>query len=409
MPGKNKVLNRYLEPVLKKLIKKNQSFFIFGPRQTGKTFLVKKILKKLKNTIEYSLQNPAVRLNLESDPGRLIREIEAIEKPPYVFIDEGQKIPLLFDAVQYLIDEKKATFFITGSSARKLRRKGTNLLPGRVKRFFLDPLLWGELGWLKKSSIKPLALKNINYGLNYSFEDQLIFGSLPLVVLTKKEERESILTSYTQIYLEEEIRAEALSRKIGSFLRFLELAALESGTSPNLTKLSLESGVSLPAIKEFYQLLVDTLIVHRVDPYLKNARKRLLTSPRYYFFDLGVRNALSYLPLNQGLVKAQKGTLFEHAVILEVIRRIRALNKNYRLYYWRTANGAEVDCVVDTGEALIPIEIKSSSYVTLSEIKGLKIFLEDYKDRTSLGYVITLGKKPEKLAKNILALPWDYL
>ena len=229
------------------------------------------------------------------------------------------------------------------------------------------------------------------------------------MVLTKKEERESILTSYTQIYLEEEIRAEALSRKIGSFLRFLELAALESGTSPNLTKLSLESGVSLPAIKEFYQLLVDTLIVHRVDPYLKNARKRLLTSPRYYFFDLGVRNALSYLPLNQGLVKAKKRTLFEHAVILEVIRRIRALNKNYRLYYWRTANGAEVDCVVDTGEALIPIEIKSSSYVTLSEIKGLKIFLEDYKDKTSLGYVITLGKKPEKLAKNILALPWDYL
>lgn len=96
-------------------------------------------------------------------------------------------------------------------------------------------------------------------------------------------------------------------------------------------------------------------------------------------------------------------------MILEVIRRIRALNKNYRLYYWRTTNGAEVDCVVDGGKALIPIEIKSSSYVTLSEIKGLKIFLEDYKDRTLLGYVITLGKKPEKLAKNILAITWDYL
>jgi len=409
MPGKNKVLNRYLEPILQKQIKKNQSFFIFGPRQVGKTFLVKKILKKLKNTVEYPLQNPAVRLSFESDPGRLIREIEVLEKSPYVFIDEGQKIPLLFDAVQYLIDEKKASFIITGSSARKLRRKEVNLLPGRVKRFFLDPLLWGELGWLKKSSIKPLSLKNINKRINYSFEEQLIFGSLPLVVLTKKEERESILTSYTQIYLEEEIRAEALSRKIGSFLRFLELSALESGTSPNLTKLSVESGVSLPAAKEFYQLLVDTLIVHRVDPYLKNARKRLFTSPRYYFFDLGVRNALSYLTLNQGLIRAQKGVLFEHAVILEIIRRIRSLNKNYRLYYWRTASGAEVDCVVDTGKTLIPIEIKSSSYVALSEIKGLKIFLEDYKDKTSFGYVITQGKKPEKLTKNILALPWDYL
>ena len=128
----------------------------------------------MKNTIEYSLQNPALRLNLESNPGRLIREIEAIEKPPYFFIDEGQKIPLLFDAVQYLIDEKSYLFhhWLIGPKTASKRNQPSSL---SSKTFFLDPLLWGELG--KKSSIKPLALKNINYGLNYSFEDQLIFGS----------------------------------------------------------------------------------------------------------------------------------------------------------------------------------------------------------------------------------------
>lgn len=409
MPGKNKQLFRYLEKEIVKLLDKKQSLLLLGPRQTGKTTLIKKIIKNRKNVLEYPLQNPSLRINLEADPSKIIREVEAEKNIQLVFIDEAQKVPELFDSAQYLIDNKKAIFIFTGSSARKLRRSGANLLAGRIRRFFLPSLLWGELGWQKKSVLPTLAMQNLNKNINYSFFDSLIYGSLPNIVCQPAAEREGVLRAYAEIYLEEEIRAEALSRKIGAFSRFLELAAAESGTSPNYTKLSNESGVSQPAIKEYYQILEDTLIVEKVEPFLRNARKRILASPRYYFFDLGVRNALARLPLTKGTINAQKGILFEHAVMLEIIRRIKVLGKNYRVNYWRTAGGAEVDCIIDLGKEVIPIEIKASRNVALSDIKGLKNFLTDYKNIAKQGYVVTLGERKERLAKNIIALPWFYL
>jgi predicted AAA+ superfamily ATPase len=406
MQGKNKPLFRYLEAEIKQLTVKRYSALILGPRQVGKTTLAQTVLKDYKNKLEYFLQIPSVRLEMESNPSRIIGQVEAVEGKPVVFVDEAQKVPEIFDATQFLIDKREASFILTGSSARKLKRKGANLLPGRIKRYFLDPLLWGELGFIKKSSITDLAMKNINNKTIISFEDYLIYGSLPGIVSLPEAEMQDFLRSYAEIYLEEEIRAEALSRKIGAFSRFLELAAVESGTSPNFTKLSNESGVSQPAIKEFYNILEDTLIVERVDPYLKNARKRILSSSRYYFFDLGVRNSMARLPMDKNMINAQKGTLFEHAVMLEIIRRARAMNKNYKVCFWRTSGGAEVDCVVDFGSFVIPIEIKASKNVASSELKGLKIFLNDYKKVAKYGYVITMGERKEKLAENIMALPW---
>lgn len=406
MQGKTKPLLRYLETKLKRLLKSRYSCLILGPRQVGKTTLAKKVLEKTKNVLSYPLQNPSVKIEMEANPGKIIGEIEACKNHPYVFIDEAQKVPEVFDAVQFLIDEGKANFLLTGSSARKLKRKGANLLPGRIKRFFLDPLMWSELGFVKENYFKPLAMANINENVSYSLEESLIYGSLPGIISLPRKDRGDFLKAYSEIYLEEEIRAEALSRKIGAFSRFLELAANESGTSPNLANLSMESGVSLPSINEFYQVLNDTLIVERVEPYLKKARKRILSSPRYYFFDLGVRNVLSRLPLEPGLIQAQKGVLFEHLIILEIIRRIRALSKNYKVCFWRTSGGAEVDCVLDMGEKIIPIEIKASQRVSLSDINGLRIFLEDYKNIAKQGYVITMGQRKEKLAENITAIPW---
>jgi len=409
MQGKYKVYLRNLEQQLKQLLSKQQSALIFGPRQTGKTTLVKKVLADYPDVINYPLQIPEIRHEMETDASRIIRQIEAHPGKPVVFIDEAQKVPELFDSVQYLLDEKKANFIITGSSARKLKRKGTNLLPGRVKAFRLDPLLWNELGWIEKQASGILKIQNINTAHNYSFEQSLVFGSLPGIVnLPDDKERKDILTAYTHIYLEEEIRAEALSRKIGAFGRFLELAAQESGTNPNLTKLSLESGVSVPTIKEFYSILEDTLVVEKVEPYLKNARKRILTSPRYYFFDIGVRNALARVPLTASLINIEKGKLFEHAVILEIIRRIRALNLDYKVYYWRTGGGAEVDCIIDTGATVIPVEIKAGTRVSLSDVRGLLSFLDSYKKQVKHAYVITNGRLPEKLSDKITAIPWKF-
>jgi predicted AAA+ superfamily ATPase len=403
------VYTRVLEEQIKRLIAKKQSALLFGPRQVGKTTLVKKCLKNTRGVIEYLLQNPQVREELEQDPSLIIRQIEALPSPSYVFVDEAQKVPAIFDSIQYLIDEKKASFIITGSSARKLKRKGTNLLPGRVKSFHLDPLCWNEFGWIKQNMIKEIEAEKIDQHIAYSFDQSLVYGSLPgIVALPSDEDRKDFLKTYSHIYLEEEIRAESLSRKIGAFSRFLELAANESGTSPNLTKLSMESGVSAPAIKAYYQLLVDTLILFRVDPYLKNNRKRILASPRYYFFDLGVRNALAKIPLNKDLLSLQRGILFEHAVILEIIRRVRALNEDYRVYFWRTSGGAEVDCVLDLGQKVVPIEIKATRKIRPSEIRGLVSFIEDHPN-AAFGLVVTLGDRPEKITDKITAIPWNYL
>jgi len=319
-------------------------------------------------------------------------------------------VPEVFDSIQNLIDEKSGSFIITGSSARKLRRKGVNLLPGRIRMYRLDPMQWNEFGWLKDSDLGIFRISNVDSIREYSFEKSLIFGALPGIVgLSDDRDRADLLKAYTQTYLEEEIRAEALSRKIGHFSRFLELAARESGTNPNLTNLSLESGVSVPTIKEYYSILEDTLIVEKVEPYLKNARKRILASPRYYFFDLGVRNALARMPLTESLINVDKGRLFEHAVILEVIRRIRAMNLDYKVRYWRTSAGAEVDCVIDTGATVIPVEIKAGSKVTLSAVRGLSSFIETYKKNVSQAYVVTDGRMPEKLTDKILAVPWRFL
>lgn len=386
-------------------LEKGQSLLLLGPRQAGKSTLVTECIAGIAPLIDCPLQDPRVRLELEADPGRFVRQVEASSQPPLVFVDEAQKVPELFDAIQYLIDAGKGRFVITGSSARKLRRKGTNLLPGRVRSFRLDPLTWGEMGWLSPCERPFLPVENLNSVAGYSFDQALVFGTLPgIVTQPDDEERADLLKAYTSIYLEEEIRAEALSRKIGAFGRFLELAARESGGSPNLSALSRDAGVSVPTVKEFYSILEDTLVAERVEPFLRNARKRILAAPRYYFFDLGVRNALARLPLTAELVNADGGRLFEHAVVLEIVRRIRLARVDWRVHYWRTSGGAEVDCVIDTGEQIIPIEIKASASVRLGTLKGLAHFLDDY--GVEKGFVIYRGRLPERLTDRITALPW---
>ncbi len=405
MRQKNKLYFRNLGIKLNKTVADKRSVLLLGPRQTGKTTLVKSLLKKKKNVLEYSLTEPAIRLSFETDPQRLVREVEEANFP-LVFIDEIQKVPQLLDAVQYLIDNRKGYFILTGSSARKLRRKGTNLLAGRVLFFSLSPFSWNELGVEGSNYFKlQPKLKTINQ-LNISLEDQLIFGSLPSVLLIKKEYKQNLLETYTQVYLEEEIRQEALVRKIGAFGRFLELSALESGTAPNFTQLSQQAGVSLPAIREFFQILEDTLIIKRLDPYLKSPRKRLFSRPKYYYFDIGVRNAAAKLPLRTDLLKIQKGLLFEHLVILELFRRAALPGANFRLYWWRTLDGAEVDCLIEKDDGtLIPLEIKASSIVRSSQIRGLVSFLKSH-PRAKTGYVVSLVERPQKLRENIILLPW---
>lgn len=411
MQGQYKQLKRFSEHQIQGFISEGKSFLLLGPRQVGKTTLLNGLLRDVQPLLKYLLQEPATKIELERDPQTLIRQTRAISGVVSIFVDEAQKVPEVFDAAQTLIDEGKASVFLTGSSARKLRRKGINLLPGRIRLLTLDPLMWGELGLLADSSehrIPSLALQNIN-PFTQSIEDCMVYGSLPGLLPLSRSDTVELLQAYARLYIEEEIRAEALSRAIGPFARFLELAALESGTSPNFTKLSKESGVSSPTIRQYYSVLEDTLIVERVDPYVKNARKRVLSSSRYYFFDTGVRNALARLPLTPELLQAEKGKLFEHAVVLELLRRIRLLKSNHNLYYWRTSGGAEVDCVLERHDELIPIEVKSSAHISQRDLTGLRSFLADYGHKVKRAFVVTMGTRPEKIDDKIIAIPWQFL
>jgi predicted AAA+ superfamily ATPase len=398
-------LNRLVANNIAKSLSGGKSVLLLGPRQVGKSTLIKEALAKNRRLETILLQNPRLRQLYENDPGRLIQEYELEKSAGIIFIDEVQKIPALFDSVQYLIDEQKKQFILTGSSARKLRRAGVNLLPGRLILHRLDPLMWAELGLAEKNLVPSIGLTNINRPSDYQLEDCLVFGTLPEIVSLNPGKRRELLQSYVTIYLEEEIRAEALSRNVGRFGSFLQLAAQESGANPNFAKLSNQTGISVLTIREYYQILTDTLVIHRLPPYIKNTRKRLTKTPRHYFFDLGVRNALAEIPLETKSVNADKGRLFEHFVVLEMFRR-QHLAGNFQLYYWRTLSGLEVDLIIQTPRRLIPIEIKAAKNIRAADLSGLKAFLGEH--RLKQGYVVSLDEKPYRLDQNITVIPWNY-
>ena len=269
-----KYITRLQEEKIKRLINRNKSVLLLGPRQTGKTTLI----SCFKSDLFISLVPPEIRQRYEKSPGLLTGEVEALEnkgvsKRPLVFLDEVQKVPSILDSVQDLIDRRKANFILTGSSARKLRRGSqVNLLPGRVVALRLDPLILREA---------PAS----------NLEERLLFGALPgILSVAHSEERETDLESYVTTYLEEEIRAEAVVRNLGSFGRFLEYAASESGQVVNLRKLSQEIVVSHTTINSYYQILEDCLVAERIEPITRSkTRKKLTKSQKYLLFDLGVR------------------------------------------------------------------------------------------------------------------------
>jgi predicted AAA+ superfamily ATPase len=383
-------IHRLLENHLLAILKKGKSILLLGPRQTGKTTLIDKIPADRRAT----LANPYDRIRYEKNPFALTAEIEALAeqmapKTPLIVIDEIQKNPSLMDAIQDLIDRKIAKFILTGSSARKLRKSGdVNLLPGRVIPLRLDPFVEQEIA-----------------AQNPSLENILLDGTLPEIILQNNiDEQETLLNAYVTIYLEEEIRAEAVVRELGHFARFLELAASESGKIVNFSKLSQEIGVAHSTIAGYYQILEDCLISERIEPITTSkTRRKLSKTQKYLFYDLGVRRVAARE--GRQLSKEQMGHLLEQYVGLELIRLIRLSQKRSSVRYWRDANGPEVDWIVETTDGYIPIEVKWTDMPTLQDAKHLNVFLEEYPE-TKKGYIICRTPQTMQISKKILALPW---
>ena len=372
---------------------KRNSVFLFGPRQVGKSTLVRHLLAD-EDHFEIDLLKNDVLLKYKANPSQLRVECEfwGREKDKfYVFIDEIQKCPELLDEIHYLIEKfgRKILFILTGSSARKLKKASVNMLAGRAWQFHLFPFTFVEL---KEK---------------FNLEEALTRGTLPPIVGEEIEDAFRTLKSYVQTYLKEEILDEAIVRNIGAFSRFLDVAADQSGQIVNFSTIARDTGVSSNTIKGYYQILEDTLIALKLEPYLKSARKRLTMHPKYYLFDIGIVNALCGR-ISPSFVRGTTtyGMLFEHLIILEVYRQIHYTEKPNKLYHWRTSHGAEVDLVVQAPDTLWAIEIKSSTAVKSGNLTGLKSFMADYPDARPL--CASICEVPY-MAGKIQVIPWKRL
>lgn len=385
---------------------------MFGARQTGKSTLLRRLMTP--KTVYINLQESARRLQMERKPAVLAQELRARKETHLsVLIDEIQRVPALLDEIQNLYDERPArySFILTGSSARRLKSASANLLPGRVHLYRLCPLILPERKSYREGRIFPVRFpENETPGFpEPQLEELLLYGNLPGVALESEESRARTLDGYMELYLEDEIRREALVRNMGAFQQFLELAAMESGKIIDLTALSQDSGVPVATLRTFYQVLEDTFVGYRIPAFGARSRRRILTTPKFIFFDLGVRNAAARLSFSKSLLHVQAGQLFENWVGLELLHRCQYAGRAFRVSFWRTASHAEVDFVLETPREAIPIEVKWTESPRETDAGHINRFLAEYPDRARRGYIICRCPEPRQITRRICALPWNLI
>lgn len=409
------MFSRILGPTLEADSRKPYVNILFGARQTGKSTLLQQLFPSPDLAIDFSL--PLQRLEYGASSPRLLQQLQALReglrRPPLVIIDEAQLVPSVFDTIQHLYDrDRKAfRFILCGSSARKLRQAGANLLPGRSLLHRLQPLVALEQAPVPPAHpiLPPLARKHTTAAVpfpNTALEERLTFGALPGIVTAPPEDRAALLQSYVAIYLEEEIRRETHLRSLDPFTRFLRLAAQESGQIVNYSTIARAVGVSVKTIQAYYDVLEDMFVGTRIQAYSGSLRQGLLSTPRFLFFDLGVRNAAAGLPLNLSLVQANPGPLFEQWVGLELTHRLAYLGQG-SLLYCRSKHGFEIDYIVDIQDRLIPLEVKWTERPDAHDCRHLEAFLQAHPERAPHAYVICRTPVPLQLTPRITALPWN--
>ncbi|NDG84790.1 MAG: ATP-binding protein [Proteobacteria bacterium] len=351
-----------------------RSFFLFGPRTTGKSTWLKHTFP---DALRIDLLKQENLLRYLADPGALDGEVGAhLKRNPstLILIDEIQRVPELLNEIHRLIEDRGARFGLTGSSARKLKRGGANLLAGRATEMHLFPFTPMELG------------------SDFELEAALRWGTLPPVWLSDAAEKRDILRSYASVYLREEIQAEGLVRNLPSFSKFLQLAAEGVSRELNYSAISRETGVASKTIASFFTILEDTLIGFHLPPWTRSVRKGLAGSPKFYLFDNGITNAL-----RENLSDPPKGDVYGMLFEQFVIQQVRAL-LSYRgfegsLSFWRARGGLEVDLVISRGRRpLLAVEIKSTRNPGPRDFAGLASFQEEFPDTP--GVVVSRQPRP---------------
>ena len=353
----------------------NESVFLWGARQTGKSTLLKNTFPNARY-IDLLKSDDFERFSRR--PALLREELEAVIESQLIIIDEIQKIPQLLDEVHWLIVNRDFRFILSGSSARKLKRSGANLLGGRAISNKLFPLVSAEIP---------------DFNLIRAANNGMLPRHYAIVNAQKR------LQAYIGDYLQEEIRAEALIRNLTSFTRFLEVAALTSGEMVNYLNIASDCGVSAPTIKEYFSILEETMIGYMIPAFTEKSKRRVVHAPRFYYFDVGIVN---YLLKRKSLQPGSTdfGKAFEHLIIQEIIAYLSYSENDNQLSYWRTSSGFEVDAVI--GKAKVAIEIKSSKEVQSKHIKGLKIFKDEFPEVRLI--MVSLDANP-RLMNGVEVLP----
>lgn len=365
-----------------------QSFFVFGARGTGKsTFLAEQFSEETSFWVD--LLKPVNEERFSLHPGDLEALVKELpDSITHIVIDEIQKIPKLLDVVHFLIEKTNKYFVMTGSSARKLKRGGANLLAGRAFVYHLFPLSYYELG------------------AAFQLDEVLQRGALPKIFLYSDDnEKKQFLQAYTYTYLKEEIWAEHFINKLDPFRRFLEVAAQCNGKIINYRNIARDVGVDEKTVKEYFVILEDTLLGFFLEPFHHSFRKRLSLKPKFYFFDIGVTRALARLlsvPLKPGT--SAYGETFEHFIILECFKLASYLQPEYRFSYLKTKDDAEVDLVVERpGQPVLFIEIKSSENVRPEDLSTFSRLVQDFGHCEA----ICLSRDPfRKRFDSITIMPW---
>jgi predicted AAA+ superfamily ATPase len=366
--------------LLKLDLPKGQSAFLWGPRKTGKSTFLKDTFQ---NSTTYDFLKTDLALELTKRPSLLREQLLAkdaasLEHP--IILDEVQKVPQVLNEVHWLIENKGLRFILCGSSARKLRRGKSNLLGGRAWRFEMFPLVSAELERID-------LIRALNRGL---IPDHYL-----------RDDYHKSFRGYVQDYLKEEVFAEGLTRNIPAFARFFDAVGYSHGQMTNFSNIARDSGVDAKTVKEYYQILADTLLGRMVEPFRRKRSRQIITkAPKFYLFDVGVAGAIinRTIPEERG---ESFGRAFEHFIFTEIVAHSSYSELNYRIHYWRTKSGLEVDFVL--GEAEVAVEVKGQRLVDNRELRPLAAFADEHRPRAAL--VVSLERE-ERVVGKIHILPW---
>jgi predicted AAA+ superfamily ATPase len=353
----------------------SRSAFLWGPRRTGKTYWINRHFSK---SVIIDLLKTDVFADYASRPW-LLRE-RYNEHQGLIVIDEIQMIPDLLNEIHWMIENSDVSFLMTGSSARKLRRRHANLLAGRAWRFTMTPLTY-------------LETKGFN------LEHVMISGLLPPHFLSSDPIQD--LRSYVADYLKEEIASEAVIQNIPAFAEFLRVAAITSGKLLNYTNVARETGVSAKVVRTYFQILEDTLLGFRVQPWRKAKNRRLIETEKFYLFDVGITNYLARRTPKIGT--SEFGHSFEHYILMELKAYQAYRNPELDIRYWRTSTGYEVDFIID--DMKVAVEVKGTERVHSGHTRGLKALIEEHRVKRAI--IVSLEKQPRKIKSNIDVLPWQ--